>query len=42
VKKYVIAGVLIAAFVTPDLAEEVYVVFDPASHKCDAMLLPEN
>ena len=42
VKKYVIAGVLIAAFVTPDLAEEVYVVFDPASHKFDAMLLPEN
>jgi hypothetical protein len=37
VKKYVIAGVLIAAFVTPALAEEIYVVFDPASHKCEAM-----
>ena len=36
-KKYVIAGVLIAAFVTPALAEEIYVVFDPASHKCEAM-----
>jgi hypothetical protein len=37
VKKYVIAGVLIAAFVTPALAEQFYVVFDPASHKCEAM-----
>ena len=37
VKKYLIAGVLIAAFVTPALAEEIYVVFDPASHKCEAM-----
>ena len=36
-KKYLIAGVLIAAFVTPALAEEIYVVFDPASHKCEAM-----
>ena len=36
-KKYVIAGVLIAAFVTPAFAEEIYVVFDPASHKCEAM-----
>jgi hypothetical protein len=42
VKKYVTACALIAAFVIPDLAEEVYVVFDPASHTCDAMLLPEN
>jgi hypothetical protein len=37
VKKYVIAGALIAAFVTPAFAEEIYVVFDPASHKCEAM-----
>jgi hypothetical protein len=37
VKKYLIAGVLTAAFVTPALAEEIYVVFDPASHKCEAM-----
>ena len=36
-KKYVIAGVLVAALVTPALAEEIYVVFDPASHKCEAM-----
>jgi hypothetical protein len=37
VKKYLLAGVLVAAFVTPALAEEFYVVFDPASHKCEAM-----
>jgi hypothetical protein len=37
VKKYLIAGVFVAAFVTPALAEEIYVVFDPASHKCEAM-----
>jgi hypothetical protein len=36
-KKYLIAGVLVAAFVTPAFAEEFYVVFDPASHKCEAM-----
>jgi hypothetical protein len=37
VKKYLIAGVLVGAFVTPAFAEEIYVVFDPASHKCEAM-----
>jgi hypothetical protein len=37
VKRYLLAGVLVAAFVTPALAEEFYVVFDPASHKCEAM-----
>jgi hypothetical protein len=36
-RKYLIAGALIAAFVTPALAEQIYVVFDPASHKCEAM-----
>lgn len=36
-RKYVIAAALIAGFVTPALAEQIYVVFDPASHKCEAM-----
>jgi hypothetical protein len=36
-KKYVVAGLLIAAFVTPALAEQFYVAFDPASHKCSMM-----
>ena len=36
-KKYLLAGVLVTAFITPALAEEFYVVFDPASHKCEAM-----
>ena len=36
-RKYLIAGALIAGFVTPSLAEQFYVVFDPASHKCEAM-----
>jgi hypothetical protein len=36
-RKYLIAGALIAGFVTPALAEQFYVVFDPASHKCEAM-----
>jgi hypothetical protein len=36
-RKYIIAAALIAGFVTPALAEEFYVVFDPASHKCEAM-----
>ena len=36
-KKYVIAATLVFAFVTPALAEQFYVVFDPASKKCEAM-----
>ena len=36
-RKYLIAAALTAAIVTPALAEEIYVVFDPASHKCEAM-----
>jgi hypothetical protein len=36
-KKYVVAGVLVVSFVAPAFAEEIYVVFDPASHKCEAM-----
>lgn len=36
-KKYLVLAVLIAAYATPALAEEFYVVFDPASHKCEAM-----
>ena len=36
-RTYLIAAALIAVFVTPALAEQFYVVFDPASHKCEAM-----
>ena len=36
-KKFLIAATLIAGFVTPALAEQFYVVFDPASKKCEAM-----
>jgi hypothetical protein len=36
-RKYVIAAAFIVAFVTPALAEEFYVAFDPASHKCTMM-----
>ncbi len=36
-RKYLIAASLVATFVTPALAEQFYVVFDPASHKCEAM-----
>ena len=36
-KRYLIAATLIAGFVSPALAEQFYVVFDPASHKCEAM-----
>ena len=36
-KKYLVAAVLIVSFAAPALAEEFYVVFDPASHKCEAM-----
>ena len=33
-KRYLIAGVLVFAFVSPALAKQFYVAFDPASHKC--------
>jgi hypothetical protein len=36
-RKYVLAAALITAIVTPALAEEFYVAFDPASHKCTMM-----
>ena len=36
-KKYLVAATLIFAFVSPALAEQFYVVFDPASKKCEAM-----
>jgi hypothetical protein len=35
--KYLVAAVLIASFAAPAFAEEIYVVFDPAAHKCEAM-----
>ena len=36
-KKYFVAAILVSAFVSPALAEQFYVVFDPASKKCEAM-----
>jgi hypothetical protein len=36
-KKYIVAAAFIVAFVTPAFAEEIYVAFDPASHKCTMM-----
>ena len=36
-KKYVVAAILVVSFAAPAFAEEIYVVFDPASHKCEAM-----
>ena len=42
-KKYLFAAVLVVSFAAPALAEEIYVVFDPASHKCEAMhAIPEG
>src|SRR5215813_8213951 len=37
IKRYVVAAILVVSFAAPALAEEIYVVFDPASHKCEAM-----
>ena len=37
VRKYLVAAVLIGAFSAPAFAEEIYVAFDPASHKCTMM-----
>ena len=36
-KRYLVAGVLVFAFVSPALAEQFYVAFDPASKKCTMM-----
>lgn len=36
-KKYMLAAVLLAAFVTPALAEDFYVAVDLASGKCEMM-----
>jgi hypothetical protein len=36
-KKYLVAAILVAAYATPALAEQFYVAFDPASHKCSMM-----
>jgi hypothetical protein len=36
-RKYLVAAVLIGAFSAPAFAEEIYVAFDPASHKCTMM-----
>ena len=36
-KKYFVATALVFAFVSPALAEQFYVVFDPASKRCEAM-----
>jgi hypothetical protein len=36
-KRYLVASALIIGFVTPALAEQFYVAFDPASHKCTMM-----
>jgi len=36
-KKYLLASALIVGVVTPALAEQFYVAFDPASHKCTMM-----
>jgi hypothetical protein len=35
--RYLIASALLVAFAGPAFAEQFYVVFDPASHKCEAM-----
>jgi hypothetical protein len=36
-KKYLLAEAMIVAITTPALAEQFYVAFDPASHKCTMM-----
>lgn len=36
-KKYLVAAALVVAYATPAFAEEFYVAFDPASHKCTMM-----
>jgi hypothetical protein len=41
-KKYVIAGLLIAAFATPAFAKEWYVAQDSSSHKCSVTAKKPN
>ncbi len=42
-KRYLIAATLSVAFASPALAEQFYVIFDPSSHKCEAMhSIPEG
>jgi hypothetical protein len=36
-RKYLLASALIVAFSAPAFAEQFYVAFDPASHKCTMM-----
>ncbi|MGB6345983.1 MAG: hypothetical protein WBF40_01325 [Methyloceanibacter sp.] len=36
-RKYLVAAALIVAFATPALAEQFYIAFDEASHKCEMM-----
>ncbi|MGC1178026.1 MAG: hypothetical protein WA884_03135 [Methyloceanibacter sp.] len=36
-RKYIVVATLIIGFATPALAEQFYVAFDPASHKCTMM-----
>ena len=36
-QKYLIAAALVVSFAAPALAEQFYVAFDPASHKCSMM-----
>ena len=36
-KKYLLAAALVVSFAAPAFAEEIYVAFDPASHKCTMM-----
>jgi len=36
-QKYLLAAVFVVALAGPALAEEFYVAFDPASHKCSMM-----
>jgi hypothetical protein len=42
-KKYLIAAVLIAAFATPALADEIFVMLDMTTKKCTTMrVLPQD
>jgi hypothetical protein len=36
-RKYLIAATLVVAFAGPAFAEQFFVAFDPASHKCSMM-----
>ena len=41
-KKYLVAGVLIVGFATPALADAVYVILNPTSHKCITTRSPSH